>query len=303
MRRVFGSGTRFVPKRTVILPAIGLVSLLIIWEVGSFVMSETSENSTIRWPSIQYIVTESLPGIGTVGVESVGASTEPGTAFGAGGIGAEEGGSYSRAFDVLLEEAWITVKRVLVGATIGVVLGLVLGFAISLSRTGRRLLYPVVNLVRQFPLLALSYVFLIWFGGAPRGIYVFIVFGVATLVVVSTINAVRNVPSVQIRFAQSLGATRLTIARNVVLPATVPELIPGIQVAVGLAWPMVLAGEYLGAQAGLGRLMLSFETFQFTGRMMVILWLFVIFALITYLLLAAIGNYLTRWAPRVATAG
>lgn len=295
--------SRVLPKKTVILPLLGVMSLLVIWELGSVVMSQVSHNSTLRWPSLQYIVTKSLPGIGTVGQKTLDTSSQAGTAIGAGGIGTEAGGSYSHAFHVLITQIWITTQRVLVGATLGVLLGLLLGFVISLSRTGRRLLYPVVNLLRQFPLLALSYIFLIWFGGGASGIYVFIIFGVATLMVVTTINAVRNVPPAQIRFAQSLGANRLRIARTVILPATVPELIPGIQVAVGLAWPMVLAGEYLGAQSGLGRLMLAFENFEFTGRMVVILATFVALALVTYLLLAALGNYCTRWVPRRTADG
>jgi ABC-type nitrate/sulfonate/bicarbonate transport system permease component len=79
-----------------------------------------------------------------------------------------------------------------------------------------------------------------------------------------------------------------------------PELVAGVKVAVGLAWAMVLGGEYVAAVPGLGRLMLFFELFGFTGRMVVVLFLLVAYALISHTVLTAVGNYLTRWVPRAA---
>jgi NitT/TauT family transport system permease protein/taurine transport system permease protein/sulfonate transport system permease protein len=288
--------------KRLLLPAIGIFALFAIWEIGALSLQATSDNAEIRWPTLEYVVTESLPGIGTVGEERLGLDTQVGSQVGGGGLATESGGSYTKAFHLLWRESWITLKRVLVGAAVGIVLGVLLGMAIALTRFGQRLFSPIVNLVRQFPLLALTYLFLIWFGGAERGVYVFIIFGVATMVVVNTVNAVQNVSPIHVRFARTLGADRARIARTVVLPAMLPELMAGVKVAVGLAWPMALAAEYLGAQEGLGRLMLAFELFQFTGRMVVVLWMFIFWALLTYLVVTLAGNYLTRWAPRTTTA-
>jgi ABC-type nitrate/sulfonate/bicarbonate transport system permease component len=84
--------------------------------------------------------------------------------------------------------------------------------------------------------LALISLFLVWFGGAPIGIYLYIIFSIAMMMVVATVNAIQNVHPIYIQFAQTLGASRGKVFRTVVLPAIMPELFGGIRVAVGIAW-------------------------------------------------------------------
>jgi ABC-type nitrate/sulfonate/bicarbonate transport system permease component len=198
---------------------------------------------------------------------------------------------------VLLQQSLVTVQRVLIGSFVGALVGMVLGLAIGLNNITRRMFYPALNLVRQIPLLALSLLFLIWFGGDEVGIYVYVIFGVATMIMVNTINAVRNVPPVQVQYARTLGAGPVRIVRTIIIPAIIPELSGGIVVAVGLAWAMVLAAEYLGTQQGLGRMMLFFEYFGYTGRMVVVLGAFVIGALLVYLAVTAGARRINRWMP------
>jgi ABC-type nitrate/sulfonate/bicarbonate transport system permease component len=271
------------------LPVLGMLSLAVIWELGSFVIRLTSDHPNTIWPSLEYVVRDSLPGIGAVGqttaTGTVQETLQPG---------------YGAAFDLLWRESLVTIRRVLVGSAIGVVVGVGLGFAVALNSYVRRFLYPPVNVVRTFPLLALTLLFLIWFGGSETGVYAFIAFGVSTMLFVNTVSAVRNVPVIHVRYARTLGASGPRVFRTVIVPAVIPELMSGLQVALGLAWAMALAAEYLGTQAGLGRLILFFELFQFTGRMVVVVALFVIWAVVAYLLLDVVGKRVTRWVPRGA---
>jgi ABC-type nitrate/sulfonate/bicarbonate transport system permease component len=283
--------------RQLLLGAIGLGLLLGAWEVGAVITSHTSDRPEVVWPSLEYIAGTAFPEIGAVGqgFESAGAGeiipADPNAT-------ARERGGYRRAVNVLAEQSRITVTRVLVGTLIGALIGVAMGLILALSKLLRRMIYPTVNLLRQIPLLALSLLFLVWFGGADRGIYVYVVFGVSTMLMLNTINAVRNVPDVQFAYARTLGAGRLHVIRTVILPAIVPEVLGGLKVAVGLAWAMVLAAEYLGTQAGLGRLMLFFELFAFTGRMAVVIATFVFWAVVVHLLLSVVSARVTRWVPR-----
>lgn len=289
-----------------VLPTAGFVTLFILWELGAIVTRRTADHPNIVWPSLEYVFGKSLPGIGTFGAEDRPIGQGVGVGQGVSGVGGgqaegvarETGGSTVDAVSLLAEQSIVTLRRVLIGSALGAVIGIGLGLLIALNRVARQVMYPAVNVVRQVPLLALTFLFLIWFGGAERGVYAFIVFGVATMLVISTINAVRTVPVRCIHFAQTMGARRRDVLRTVIFPATVPELMSGVKVAVGLAWPMALAAEYLGTQEGLGRLMLFFELFQFTGRMMIVLLLFVLWALLTQLALIVVENRLTRWVPR-----
>jgi ABC-type nitrate/sulfonate/bicarbonate transport system permease component len=265
--------------------------LLVLWEVGAVIVRQTATQPNEVWPSLEYIARTAYPEIGLVRHTAIAG---PGSAGAATGAHA----SYGDATVVLLRESRRTIERVLLGALFGVLLGVTIGLLVARATVVRRTLYPTVNLVRQIPLLALSILFLLWFGSTERAIYSFVIFGVASLVMINTINAVRNVPEVQVNYARTLGSGRLRVLRSVLLPAITPELVAGVKVAVGLAWAMVLGTEYVIALPGLGKLMLFFELFGFAGRMVVILFLFVLYALLTHLLVTALGNYLTRWAPR-----
>jgi ABC-type nitrate/sulfonate/bicarbonate transport system permease component len=263
-----------------------------MWEVGALITRQTAERPNVIWPSLEYVVGTALPEIGAVDQTlEVGPAAGPERTL-------EERRSYVRAFQVLAEQATVTVRRVLLGTVLGAFVGIGLGLMISLNRLTARVAYPTINTIRQVPLLALSILFLVWFGGTERGIYIYVAFGVSTLLLVGTINAVRNVPQVQVAYAQTLGAGRVRLMRTVILPAIVPELVGGIKVAVGLAWAMVLAAEYLGAQSGLGRLMLFFELFTFTGRMVVVLGVFVLGAIALHAAITIVGDRMTRWVPR-----
>jgi ABC-type nitrate/sulfonate/bicarbonate transport system permease component len=297
-----------------LLALLGILSLAAAWEIGALIAKQTAERPNVILPSIEFVFGTSLPALGSVDVRgasaTLGTSATGTTTTTPAPAGQEQGSiddeeraaaarsSYGEAFGVLVDHSLVTLRRVIVGTALGATIGVLLGLAIALSDITRRIVYPTVNFLRQIPLLALSILFLIWFGGAETGIYVYVAFGVATMLLINTINAVRNVPGVQYRYAETLGAGRLRIVRTVIFPAIVPELIGGVKVAVGLAWAMVLAAEYLGAQEGLGRLMLFSELFAFTGRMIVVALLFVLFAVAVHMLLTAVGNRLTRWVPR-----
>lgn len=269
-----GSGRR----SAILLTLLGLLSLLVVWELAAWIVSLTSEHPDRVLPSISEVIGTDLPAIGTVGKENASPS-------------------YAGAFHVLWKESLVTLGRVVFGSAIGAALGIGIGFIVALSSIGRRLLQPPVTVLRQLPLLALSLLFLNWFGGSDTGIYAFIAFGVGTMLFVNTVAAVRNVPRTQILFAKTLGASQVRTVRTVFVPAITPELLSGVKIAVGLAWAMALGAEYLGTQTGLGRLMLYFELFQFTGRMIVVVVLFIAWALLTHICLTLFGNRLTRWMP------
>ena len=278
-------------------PILGLVLLLLAWQVGSWVIRATSERPNEIWPGLEYVFGTSFPNIGVVGKRGV--LDEGGRVLSGEEVESGIEGNYADAINVLLRESGNTVRRVVVGASAGAALGILVGLLVGLTRLPRRAVYPAINYLRQIPLLALAIMFLLWFGGAEKSIYIFVMFGVSTMLMINTMNAVRNIPEVQVRYARTLGSGRARVVRSVIVPGIVPELVGGLKVAIGLAWAMVLGAEYLQAQdTGLGRLMLFFEAFGFVGRMAVILMLLVAYALISHSLLTMAGNRATRWVPR-----
>jgi len=115
------------------------------------------------------------------------------------------------------------------------------------------------------------------------------------MIVINTIVAIRNVNPIYINFARTLGSNNMRVFKTVILPAIVPELTGGIKVVIGVSWAITLAAEYLVAQRGLGRIMILAERYLFTGRMIIIIILFMIYSLLLNWLFGKLMNFITRW--------
>ena len=111
---------------------------------------------------------------------------------------------------------------------------------------------PLVESIRPVPVIAMIPFFLMWFGIDETGKFILITLGVFAILVVSTVEAVRNVPSKYILAAQTLGASKWQRFRTIIVPAIVPELVGPLRVAAALSFTLVVAAEFMGAQTGIG---------------------------------------------------
>jgi sulfonate transport system permease protein len=191
-----------------------------------------------------------------------------------------------------------TLYRLILGLTFGVVLGVGTGLAISYWDWLRRLAWNPLNLLRMFPLLAAIPLFQFWLGANLRGTTVFITFGVWVLLVVATINAVKNVPDRYTESARTLGASRMRTYLTVVVPASMVELRTALLLAAGLSWSLTVGAEYIGLTSGLGQILATAVFFTNTGRMIVIAVLIALFALLTFYAVDRLFRRLVRWTPQ-----
>src|SRR5258708_35498631 len=97
-----------------------------------------------------------------------------------------------------------TFFRVLLGLSVGVALGVGCGLLVSYSDVARRTIWGPLNFLRMVPLLAAIPLFEFWFGPNATGTTVFVGLGVMVLLVVATLNAVRNVPNHYSQSARTL---------------------------------------------------------------------------------------------------
>ncbi len=89
----------------------------------------------------------------------------------------------------------------------------------------------------------------------------------------------------------------MDVYTNVILPMIVPNIINTTKVALGVSWAVALGGEFLAAQNGLGRLLIVSQQYMETGRMLIILIVFIILTAIFSWIVKVIGNRITRWMP------
>ena len=199
---------------------------------------------------------------------------------------------------VLVEYFIATMYRVVVGMLAGAVLGVICGIAMSWNKWINSVLDPLIEALRPIPAVALIPFFILWFGIGDTGKLILTALGGFTVMVVTTLEAIKHVSPIYIMAARTLGANRLTIYRTVILPAITPPLIGGMRVTVALSFALVIAAEFMGAQSGLGyMIMLARRTLQ-TDAILVGVIIIGITSWIVDRMVRIIGNYLTRWAPR-----
>lgn len=271
-------------RRSITLATVA--GLIVLWQVVALLVTGTNADGG-----------SVVPGWPDVARAYVGLSD-----YWPGGLGVAavtEGGTQNvlTATLALAHHSLQTIIRLVLGLALGAVVGTLLGLAVSWSPWIRRLIALPTELVRALPLLAMIPLFALWFGISLSGMVLFTAYGTGVLYFAGTVNAVANVPQRFIDNARTLGASKLRIYRTVVLPATFPELRSTIMLSLGVAWGAVAGAEFLGAQDGLGQIIVYSQLYGFVDRMVVVALLFVLYAVLSYVLLNRVSRRLTRWVP------
>jgi NitT/TauT family transport system permease protein len=98
---------------------------------------------------------------------------------------------------------------------------------------------------------------ILWFGVDDRA-PIFLIFLASVFpITVSAMAAVQNIQPVYIRAARNFGLTRTDLFTRVIVPATLPQLLTGIRIAIGVAWLVVVAAEMIAVNSGLGYLIID----------------------------------------------
>ena len=141
----------------------------------------------------------------------------------------------------------------LAAAAAGIPIGLLLGW----FRTAGRAANPVIQLLRPISPLAWMPLAVIWFGVSNLA-PMFLIF-LATLfpIIVTVMDAVRNVPPIYRDAGRNFGLSRWELTRRVLLPAILPRLIVALRIAFGIAWLVLVAAEMIAVDSGLGYLIID----------------------------------------------
>ncbi len=147
---------------------------------------------------------------------------------------------------------WDSIMRVLAGLFFGIVLGVPLGLFMGLSRFAKGYFDPLIELYRPIPPLAWAPLVLTIFGIQDDG-KIFLLFMVAfAIMVISARTGATGTQLSKIHAAHSLGANKRQIVRQVILPNSLPEILTGIRIAIGVCWGTLVAAEMLAGTTGIG---------------------------------------------------
>ena len=188
-----------------------------------------------------------------------------------------------------------SLARVAVGFGLAAVTALSLGLFAALCVPVRLMLEPVIEFLRPIPPLAFLPMFLVWFGLGEASKVAFIGYTTFFPMFIAIAAAVMRVDTTLLRAAASLGADRVDLIRRVIVPAALPGIIVALRLGFALALFVIVGAEFMGADAGLGNLIMEGRTFFVPAQIVMgALLLGLLGSLVNVLLLAA-ERRLFRW--------
>jgi taurine transport system permease protein len=147
---------------------------------------------------------------------------------------------------------WDSFLRVFMGLMLGIIFGVPLGIFMGLNRFAKGFFDPLVELYRPVPPLAWAPLVITVFGIDNVG-KVFLLFMVSfSIMIISARAGASGTQLSKIHAAHSLGASKWQILKNVIFPNSLPEILTGIRVAVGMCWGTLVAAEFLAGTTGIG---------------------------------------------------
>jgi len=208
-------------------------------------------------------------------------------------------GLYKLLPSAILTTLSMTLTGFLLGTAIGILMGLMMAYSIAI----REFFGTIFEFLRPVPVFALIPLFIVWFGIGRAPQIALITMGTSVVLGVSTLEAVRNIPSIYVRAALTLGASRQHIYRTVILPYIIPHIIGAIRVAAAASWGLDVAAEFMGSQQGLGYLIIQQQIYLRTGGIILLVFVYSVLAVITDTVIAAIEARITGWTERRASLG
>ena len=184
---------------------------------------------------------------------------------------------------LLAENAWVTLREMLLGILAALLVGV--GFAVLMHRWRvlRDAAYPLIVASQTIPIVVISPILIVWFGYgiAPKVVIVALIcfFPIA----VNALDGLRSVDPEAVKMMRSLDASRWQRFRRVEAPAALPNLFTGIKIAVVIAPIGAVFAEWSGSSSGLGHLIQSDTAYYLVARQ------FASVAVLSALALALIG--------------
>jgi NitT/TauT family transport system permease protein len=158
---------------------------------------------------------------------------------------------------VLVKYVVASLFRVAAGYLLAVFIGIPLGLLLGWFAPARMAFNPAIQILRPISPIAWIPVAILWFGVSDLA-PIFLIF-LASLfpITTSAMAAVQNIQQNYIRAARNFGITGLALFKKVVLPASLPQILTGLRLALGVAWLVVVAAEMIAVNSGLGYLIID----------------------------------------------
>lgn len=145
-----------------------------------------------------------------------------------------------------------SVRRVLIGFLMASLLGLLLGTVSAYFQKVSDALTPLLEFLRPIPPIAWIPIAILWFGLGDKPAYFIVFVGAFFPIFINSYWGIRDSRIMHLNVARNFGASRFIILTDILLPGSLPRILHGLRIGLGLAWTSVISAELVGAQSGLG---------------------------------------------------
>ena len=192
----------------------------------------------------------------------------------------------------------VTLKNMWWGFLWGTGLGVLTGLVLGRSEYLAKIFEPFIVALNSIPRIALVPLIILMFGLGDVSKVVTAGIVVYFVVFFNTFEGTRLVDRDQIAAARLLGASEFTVLRTVVIPSALAWVFASLTPAVSFALIGVIVGEFIGAERGLGKLIIEAEARANAGEMMVAILVMMIVGIVLAYLVRRLQAYLLRWQPQ-----
>ncbi|WP_103104199.1 ABC transporter permease [Brevibacillus reuszeri] len=189
----------------------------------------------------------------------------------------------------------ISVLRALTGFAIGGSLGLAFGLLVGFSKRSEAMLDPTIQMLRTVPLLAITPLFILWFGFGELSKILLISMGAFFPMYVNTFLGVRNVDSKLFDVARVLEFSKFHQITKLMLPAAMPNILLGLRLSLSVSWLCLVVAELMGADQGIGFMIQDARAYMRTGVVFVGIFIFAIGGKVTDSFVRLLETRLLKW--------
>jgi NitT/TauT family transport system permease protein len=157
---------------------------------------------------------------------------------------------------LLLSHGWVTVLEIIVGFAISVLIGVPIAIWVTYSKAFDNAVYPLIVGSQTIPKVALAPLLLAWFGFGIAPKIIIVVLVAFFPIVINSVVGLRGAPIEMLHLARSMGSSPSQIFWRFRLPQALPNIFAGMKLATVLAVIGAIVAEFVGADSGLGYLIM-----------------------------------------------
>ena len=196
---------------------------------------------------------------------------------------------------MIYQHIGFSLSRVMIAYLAATAIGNVLGLGMARMRIIEALFRPFYEVIRPIPPIAWVSLAILWFGLGEMMKYFIIFLSAFASITYTTYSGAQKVDPKLIGAAQMLGANKFQTFCTVVLPASIPYVFSGMQVALGTSWATVVAAEMVRSSEGVGWIIVSGMQSNNMEQIMVGIVTIGVVGLLLTTLLRKLEAFLCKW--------